>query len=598
MKKPRLITTLGLFICFMPFLTGQTKLVHISDLEDESLYGKYADVEGFILVEQGTSLPVNTRFMENPFDIVSGFPVSVNGSSSRGGVYAYLVDDGDFEIVYNAGNYTHAIQADGTPVEGWPVYVGSSAEYSAPAYCEVNGDYQWDIVVSTRQPGTGNSGKVHAFNKDGSYLPGFPVTCDGGPTRTPVLANLDGGSVWEGTQIIVELRKYPDGFVCIYNGDGSIRDGWPQAMDYIPGSTVAVGDITGDDLPEIVAESYYKVWAWDTEGNVLDGFPYEPGNGRVFSYSTPVLADVDGDGFREIIVGDHSSASGNGAVHIIKNDGTSLNGWPKFTTYWIYGPPSVADIDGDGDLDVAVGDQVLSPTPVNKVYAWDIYEGYLEGFPIGPIDAINSQILIADIDGDDMVELIFDDNTGNGILNGYNHDGTLMEGWPLEVEGSSFFTNPILFDITSSFEQLNLTATSYDSGSQKTFIYLWETDVPYNHTKSPLTILQYNTRHSGVSDDINNPALSLPEHDATIPISVTVSPNPCKDETVLRFSSAQYKTADIRIFNEFGILVREIDQYEGSSLTLNVSGFDTGIYFVSVNEDSGRSAMTKFIKVE
>ena len=139
-------------------------------------------------------------------------------------------------------------------------------------------------------------------------------------------------------------------------------------LDYIPGSAVAVGDITGDNIPEIVAESYYSIYAFDVNGNVLEGFPFTPGNERVFSYSTPVLADLDGDGKREIIAGDHSLAAGNGAVHILKWDGSVFPGWPKYTGYWIYGPPAVGDIDGDGSLDIAIGDQVLSGSPVSKVF--------------------------------------------------------------------------------------------------------------------------------------------------------------------------------------------------------------------------------------
>jgi signal transduction histidine kinase len=64
-------------------------------------------------------------------------------------------------------------------------------------------------------------------------------------------------------EIIVELRNWPNGFVCVYHGDGTIKQGWPAAMDYIPASAVAVGDITGDGIPESslprVWESFYKV---------------------------------------------------------------------------------------------------------------------------------------------------------------------------------------------------------------------------------------------------------------------------------------------------------------------------------------------------
>ncbi len=44
-------------------------------------------------------------------------------------------------------------------------------------------------------------------------------------------------------------------------------------MDYIPVSTVAAGNITCDDMPEIIKESYYKGWAFSIYGDTLPGFP-------------------------------------------------------------------------------------------------------------------------------------------------------------------------------------------------------------------------------------------------------------------------------------------------------------------------------------
>ena len=84
-------------------------------------------------------------------------------------------------------------------------------------------------------------------------------------------------------------------------------------MDYVPGSEVAVGDINGDEIPEIITESAYYLHAYTPGGTLMPGFPYSPGPDRVFSYSTPVLADLDEDGNREIICGDHSQTDGSGA---------------------------------------------------------------------------------------------------------------------------------------------------------------------------------------------------------------------------------------------------------------------------------------------
>ena len=52
---------------------------------------------------------------------------------------------------------------------------------------------------------------------------------------------------------------------------------------------------------------------------------------------------------KEIIFGTHVSGGG-GYVYVIKNDGTVMTGWPKTTSQWVYGPPSVGFIDSDNIL--------------------------------------------------------------------------------------------------------------------------------------------------------------------------------------------------------------------------------------------------------
>ena len=55
----------------------------------------------------------------------------------------------------------------------------------------------------------------------------------------------------------------------------------------------------------------------------------------------------------------------DGQLHILKSDGTHLPGWPKTTGHWIYSPPSVGDVNGDGDPDVVIADyfhEIVNPS--------------------------------------------------------------------------------------------------------------------------------------------------------------------------------------------------------------------------------------------
>jgi hypothetical protein len=478
-------------------LSGQNVVVDARFLPYPADIHGVPNVEGKVLVSR--DLLDSPVFLPagNPVTVYPGFPVTRPGKNERGGCYGNLDNDPELEIIYTIGAAVHAFNADGTPVAGWPRNLDFPTD-GAAAFGDIDGDGYGEIVVTTHQTSTFAVGSIFAFEINGTDVQGFPLITQGGALRTPVLADIDGDGALE---IVVAIRDYPEGFIYIFRGDGSLYPEWPKRLDYVPGSAVAVGDITGDDSPEIVAESYYGVHAFTAEGILMPGFPYYPGTNRVFSYSTPVLADIDGDGLREIICGDHSLDQGDGAVHIIRSDGTSFPGWPQLTGSWVYGPPSVGDIDGDGLLDVAVGDQAISPTPQNEVYAWTAVTAQpLAGFPITGIFAVNGQIILADLDGDNEIELMFDDNTSEGKYPGYNHDGTPMDGWPLETEGSTFFITPYAADLNRD-GILDICGAGYEPAANNANVYLWNANVPVNDELAILPILQYNTRHNGVFGD-------------------------------------------------------------------------------------------------
>jgi hypothetical protein len=530
------------------------------------------------------------------FPSFTGFPKHISGSTFEGAIYCNMDSDPEMEIVVNIGFTVQAFNLDGSNVPGWPQTVPTYALEGAPAFGDIDGDGQGEIVVTNH--GLTSGGFIFAFRKNGTAVTGFPIN-HGYSSRTPVLADVDNNGSME---IIVNKRLSSAGEVYIYKGDATIYAGWPKSINHVPASSSAVGDITGDGVPEIISESYSSLYAWAKDGNIISGFPFTMPNGDVNSYSAPVLADVDNDNSREIIFGTHL-LGGGGYVYIIKNNGTVLTGWPKSVGQWIYGPPAVGYIDGDNIMDIAVGDQVLSGIPSDYINAWNKNGTALTGFPIGPLNAINNQIILGDIDNDNSTELIADDNTQTGGIGqyiAYNHDGTPLAGWPINTAGTTFFCTPSLGDFNWN-GILDIEGCGVESSPSYTNVYAWNTGINYNSSKIYIPMWQFNARHSGVYGDI---PVGVNTQNNNVPASFALHqnyPNPFNPSTVISFDLPRRAFVKLNVYDmlgrEIAVLMNGEMNAGSHSFTFKGEGLSSGMYFYKI-ETNGFSDVKKMMLVK
>lgn len=431
------------------------------------------------------------------FTLFPGFPLSSTYaifSPKTGGIYCNMDADPEMEVVFAASQNLHVVNLDGTPVSGWPKAYASNNEIPwAPSYGDIDGDGAGELVVGIGGTVTGN---VYAYKQNGTVCAGFPVASEK-YTISPTLSDLNNDGKME---IIIGTRS---GKVYIWKGDGTILTGWPKQMDRYVAASCSIGDINNDGAKEIVGQSRNLLYVWNLAGNVLPGFPFaiiDSVNGSN-SYSATVIADIDNNGSKELIFASHSSITGqDGIVYVVRNDGTIYPGWPKFMSNWIYAAPSVYDVNGDGNLEIFVPEYGASGTPIFYLYGYTKDGVNLPNFPIGPLYGMANQVTIANLDDDAPMEIMIDQNIQvgeNGHYAGFNLDGTVVSGFPLELQKNTSFQQPLLGDLNND-GIMDLVGTSFEfGGTYSTRCYVWSTGLTYSDSKIVNKMYQYNTGHDG-----------------------------------------------------------------------------------------------------
>ena len=155
------------------------------------------------------------------------------------------------------------------------------------------------------------------------------------------------------------------------------------------------------------------------------GFPLETTQIR----SSPLIIDFDNDGDKEIIFGDDF-----GIVHIFNNDGTEeINTvFPFDSGESIWSSPAAADLDDNGSMEVVItskskhlyifenGNLIVNFN--TELYDVDSSGVYLIGTPA-----------IGNLDDDADLEVVFSGYSNNNKLFVINHDGSLVDGFPIEL---------------------------------------------------------------------------------------------------------------------------------------------------------------------
>jgi len=223
--------------------------------------------------------------------------------------------------------------------------------YTGLTLADVDGDGALDLVATGADGG-------HRIAATGSVPLWSDPSGEGGPVLAPVAGDLDG----DGRAEVV--TAHASGAIYLH-GAGETRL-LTRAESLVAG--LALGDVDGDGRLEIALSTAGNVDLQRANGLSLAGFPATPPAQYELGAVTtgPALVDVDGDGRQEVTAG---TARG---LLCLGGDGALLEGFPLLAPEPLVGTPVAADLDGDGDLDLAALSSGLvhawSPAALSPVY--------------------------------------------------------------------------------------------------------------------------------------------------------------------------------------------------------------------------------------
>ncbi len=303
----------------------------------------------------------------------------------------------------------------------------------------------------------------------------------------------------------------------VHLGGGRIQHASPAVADFNGDGDLEIVVGAYDGMLYVIAYSgsgWSVVWSRQTALDINAANPPTPqASGRI--ESAPAVADMDNDGDLEIVVttGGLPANHLNGGVLVYGYQGSTpgwsfaiQGNWPqpkqdivggetgasKPDGYWdgIYASPAVGDLDGDGDLEIAVEGEDRA------IHAWHHTGTYVSGWPFtrsagDPIlrGGLSSPAL-GDLDNDGLPEVVVGglspmwDGIGSpdytyAAVWAINGDSSLVPGWP-QYAREWVDSSPALGDIDGDGELEVVVGTGRDgisAGDQAGYyVYAWNAD--------------------------------------------------------------------------------------------------------------------------
>jgi M6 family metalloprotease-like protein len=312
--------------------------------------------------------------------------------------------------------------------DGWPMELSDRAGSLTPRVADLDGDGDGEIVVASRD------GNVFAWHHEGTPvialcgLMGRFAIAPGGIARSPSISDVDGDGdaeviaasddgmlyVWDHTDVDL------DGFADLHS------DAYPLDIDGSASSDPIAADLDQAQGLEIaVASGGGDLTVVNHAGEHVGASPYSFGH-LVLNDASMAAADLDSDGLGELLV----STTNRGWIVALNADGTPVPGWPVTVESWR--DDRVNLVAGDLDRAFGGGVEVVAAGSDGVVRVWDASGRSVPGWPVDLGRPIEARPSLADLDGDGLLEIVLP--AGSDAVCGIRANGTRVENWPLTAD--------------------------------------------------------------------------------------------------------------------------------------------------------------------
>jgi len=428
------------------------------------------------------------------FPYQAGWPKTISADVHQSVVVADLDNDGFNEIIFTAWQpfSVYVYKYTGQIYNRFWPKIFSRNSGSAPTVADLDGDSDLEIIVG--------SDYIYAWHHDGKTVFGFPTpaTSSTGYAAPPAVGDLTGDGIPEITAGNADCEFY------VWDNHGNVLNGFPKTYSYpAKGScsvifTPAIGDIDLDGINEVIVPvDNYHVYAYNADGSIVSGnWDFLPDYGNISSDIT--LGDVDNDGILEVLF-IARPLQGGYYPEILNHDTSSVAGWPPLNI--INKSPGglvMGDLDNDGKLEVVTGNQFTNDPAA--VYVWEGESGQIKnGWPVvlSLNDNFMRNMILGDVNGDGNVDIIGASSYGwnDGRIYAWDVSGNLLSGFPIVITGIGPWSSTcFITDIDNDGDvEIGVGVTNTYTTSK---ILIWDLPYPYKGRRMPWPQDRHDPMHT------------------------------------------------------------------------------------------------------